>query len=56
MAATYSPEFAFSTIGAEGLNFSVRNGKRCIPAAMTAQGVKGAGITAAAARVTFKTP
>ena len=26
-----------STIGAGGLNFSVRNGKRCIPAAMTAQ-------------------
>ncbi len=26
-----------STIGASGLNFSVRNGKRCFPAAMTAQ-------------------
>ena len=26
-----------STIGAGGLNFSVRNGKRWIPAAMTAQ-------------------
>ena len=26
-----------STIGAGGLNFSVRNGKRCTPAAMTAQ-------------------
>ncbi len=31
-----------STIGAGGLNFSVRNGKRCIPAAMTAQIVEGA--------------
>ena len=30
-----------STIGASGLNFSVRNGKRCTPAAMTAQTVKG---------------
>ena len=30
-----------STIGAGGLNFSVRNGKRCIPAAMTAQIVEG---------------
>ena len=29
-----------STIGAGGLNFSVRNGKRCIPAAMTAQVVE----------------
>src|SRR5215207_3946228 len=26
-----------STIGAGGLNFSVRNGKRCTPAAMAAQ-------------------
>src|SRR5207244_11507207 len=26
-----------STIGANGLNFSVRNGKRCFPVAMTAQ-------------------
>ncbi len=32
-----------STIGAGGLNFSVRNGKRCIPAAMTAQIVEVAG-------------
>src|SRR4051794_9962214 len=31
-----------STIGASGLNFSVRNGKRCTPAAMTAETVKGA--------------
>jgi hypothetical protein len=31
-----------STIGAGGLNFSVRNGKRCIPAAMTAQIVEDA--------------
>ena len=29
-----------STIGASGLNFSVRNGKRCFPAAMTAQIVR----------------
>ena len=29
-----------STIGASGLNFSVRNGKRCFPAAMTAQLVR----------------
>ncbi len=28
MAATYSPAFLCSTIGHEGLNFSVRNGKR----------------------------
>ena len=28
MAATYSPAFYRSTIGHEGLNFSVRNGKR----------------------------
>ena len=28
MAATYSPAFWCSTIGHEGLNFSVRNGKR----------------------------
>ena len=31
-----------STIGAGGLNFSVRNGKRCTPAAITAEIVKGA--------------
>ena len=31
-----------STIGASGLNFSVRNGKRCFPAAMTAQLVRRA--------------
>src|SRR5688572_18314193 len=30
-----------STIGAVGLNFSVRNGKRCTPDAMTAEIVKG---------------
>ena len=30
-----------STIGASGLNFSVRNGKRCTPAAITAETVKG---------------
>ena len=34
-AATYSPAFHRSTIGASGLNFSVRNGKRWNPAAMT---------------------
>jgi len=28
LAATYSPTFDCSTIGAVGLNFSVRNGKR----------------------------
>ena len=32
-----------STIGASGLNFSVRNGKRCFPAAMTAQLVRYVG-------------
>ena len=31
-----------STIGAGGLNFSVRNGKRCTPAAMTAENCQGA--------------
>ncbi len=31
-ATTYSPTFYGSTIGAAGLNFSVRNGKRCTPA------------------------
>jgi hypothetical protein len=36
-----------STIGAGGLNFSVRNGKRCTPAAMTAQIVEVAGSTRA---------
>ena len=34
-AATYSPIFADSTIGAEGLNFSVRNGKRWNTLAIT---------------------
>ena len=33
-----------STIGASGLNFSVRNGKRCFPAAMTAQLVRCVGM------------
>src|SRR5215208_7281189 len=33
-----------STIGASGLNFSVRNGKRCFPAAMTAQVVRLVGL------------
>ena len=41
-----------STIGAVGLNFSVRNGKRCDPDAMTAEIVKGA----LRMRDTFKTP
>ena len=36
MAATYSPTRSCSTIGAIGLNFSVRNGKRWIPNAITA--------------------
>jgi hypothetical protein len=31
LAATYSPASHCSTIGATGLNFSVRNGKRCSP-------------------------
>ncbi len=35
-----------STIGAGGLNFSVRNGKRCTPAAMTAEIVKRAPVGA----------
>ena len=30
-AASYSPALYCSTIGADGLNFSVRNGKRWIP-------------------------
>ena len=33
-AATYSPALHCSTIGASGLNFSVRNGKRWDPAAI----------------------
>ena len=35
-AATYSPTWWGSTIGAIGLNFSVRNGKRWDPDAVTA--------------------
>ena len=31
LAATYSPGCDPSTIGASGLNFSVRDGKRCSP-------------------------
>ena len=34
-AAAYSPALHCSTIGASGLNFSVRNGKRWNPAAIT---------------------
>ena len=34
-AASYSPALHCSTIGASGLNFSVRNGKRWDPAAIT---------------------
>lgn len=34
-AATYSPTYNRSTIGATGLNFSVRNGKRWNPRAIT---------------------
>ena len=34
-AATYSPALHCSTIGDGGLNFSVRNGKRWDPAAIT---------------------
>ena len=33
-AVTYSPALHCSTIGASGLNFSVRNGKRWNPAAV----------------------
>ena len=33
-AATYSPALHCSTIGASGLNFSVRNGKRWDPTAI----------------------
>ena len=36
VAATYSPTWWGSTIGDGGLNFSVRNGKRWNPAAITA--------------------
>ena len=35
VAATYSPTFYCSTIGVNGLNFSVRNGKRWNPIAIT---------------------
>ena len=35
-AATYSPALRRSTIGAHGLNFSVRDGKRWNPTAITA--------------------
>ena len=35
VAATYSPALHCSTIGASGLNFSVRNGKRWNPIAIT---------------------
>jgi hypothetical protein len=35
-----------STIGASGLNFSVRNGKRCFPAAMTAEVVRALRVVA----------
>ena len=34
-AASYSPTFHCSTIGVSGLNFSVRNGKRCDTATIT---------------------
>jgi len=34
VAASYSPALHCSTIGAGGLNFSVRNGKRWNPAAI----------------------
>ena len=36
LAATYSPTWCSSTIGASELNFSVRNGKRWILTAITA--------------------
>ena len=38
-AASYSPALHCSTIGAGGLNFSVRNGKRWDTAAITTQNV-----------------
>ena len=34
LAATYSPTHRRSTIGAAGLNYSVRYGKRCFPCAI----------------------
>ena len=34
VAATYSPTWYSSTIGANGFNFSVRNGKRWSPVAI----------------------
>ena len=40
-AATYSPALHCSTIGATGLNFSVRNGKRWNPGAMTTRIIAG---------------
>ena len=46
--------FAPSTIGANGLNFSVRNGKRCIPAAMTAQIVEEPAAARSGARAPSK--
>ena len=39
-AATYSPALHCSTIGATGLNFSVRNGKRWNPGAMTTRKIR----------------
>ena len=42
-AATYSPTLHRSTIGAGGLNFSVRNGKRWDPAAIAAMNGEAAG-------------
>ena len=39
-AATYSPTLHCSTIGATGLNFSVRNGKRWNPGAMTTRKIR----------------
>ena len=33
-AATYTPNWYVSTIGVDGLNFSVRNGKRWVPGAI----------------------
>jgi hypothetical protein len=42
-----------STIGAEGLNFSVRYGKRCVPLAMTTGNLEK---SRGARRRTLKTP
>ena len=49
VAATYSPTWYRSTIGASELNFSVRDGKRWILAAITALFVQRKNFTPSAA-------